>query len=52
VKVELSEEADEQVREIDARWREHRRAAPDLFANLPTSSIARCSTSATCRRSA
>jgi plasmid stabilization system protein ParE len=33
VKVELSEEADEQVREIDAWWREHRRAAPDLFTD-------------------
>jgi plasmid stabilization system protein ParE len=31
VKVELSDEADEQVREIDGWWREHRRAAPDLF---------------------
>lgn len=33
MKVELSEEADEQVREIDAWWREHRRAAPDLFTD-------------------
>jgi plasmid stabilization system protein ParE len=33
VKVELSEEADEQVREIDAWWRENRRAAPDLFTD-------------------
>jgi plasmid stabilization system protein ParE len=33
VKIELSEEADEQVREIDVWWREHRRAAPDLFTD-------------------
>ena len=33
MKVELSEEADEQVREIDAWWSEHRRSAPDLFVD-------------------
>jgi plasmid stabilization system protein ParE len=33
VKVELSDEADEQVREIDAWWRENRRAAPNLFTD-------------------
>ncbi len=33
MKVELSEEADEQVREIDAWWRENRRAAPGLFTD-------------------
>lgn len=33
MKVELSDEADAQVGEIDAWWREHRRAAPDLFTN-------------------
>jgi plasmid stabilization system protein ParE len=33
VKVELSEEAEEQVRDIDVWWREHRRAAPDLFTD-------------------
>lgn len=33
MKVELSEEADEQVRQIDAWWRQHRRAAPDLFTD-------------------
>jgi plasmid stabilization system protein ParE len=33
VKVELSAEADEQVREIDAWWRENRRHAPNLFMN-------------------
>jgi plasmid stabilization system protein ParE len=32
VKVELSGEANAQVREIDAWWRENRRASPDLFA--------------------
>jgi plasmid stabilization system protein ParE len=31
VKVELSEEAEEQVRAIDAWWRQNRRAATDLF---------------------
>ena len=31
MKVELSEEAEEQVRAIDAWWRQNRRAAPDLF---------------------
>jgi plasmid stabilization system protein ParE len=33
VKVELSEEAEDQVREIDTWWREHRSAAPDLFVD-------------------
>ena len=33
MKVELSEEAHAQVQEIDAWWRENRRAAPDLFAD-------------------
>lgn len=33
MRVELSDEAYEQVREIDAWWRENRHAAPDLFAN-------------------
>ena len=33
MKVELSEEADAQVREIDAWWREHRLAAPNLFTD-------------------
>jgi plasmid stabilization system protein ParE len=32
VKVELSVEAQAQVDRIDAWWREHRQAAPDLFA--------------------
>jgi plasmid stabilization system protein ParE len=32
VKVELSAEAQAQVDRIDAWWREHRQAAPDLFA--------------------
>ena len=32
MKVELSQEARGQVREIDAWWRENRSAAPDLFA--------------------
>jgi plasmid stabilization system protein ParE len=32
VKVELSAEAQSQVERIDAWWREHRQAAPDLFA--------------------
>jgi plasmid stabilization system protein ParE len=31
VKVELSQEADGQAREIDAWWRENRHAAADLF---------------------
>jgi plasmid stabilization system protein ParE len=31
VKAELSDEADEQAREIDEWWRQNRRAAPDLF---------------------
>jgi plasmid stabilization system protein ParE len=31
VKVELSREAQAQAEEIDAWWRENRRAAPDLF---------------------
>ena len=33
MKVDLSEEADDQVDEIDIWWREHRLAAPDLFTN-------------------
>jgi plasmid stabilization system protein ParE len=33
VKVELSAEAEAQVDRIDAWWREHRQAAPDLFAD-------------------
>jgi len=33
VKVELSAEARAQVREIDAWWREHRQAAPNLFSD-------------------
>lgn len=33
MKVELSEEAHVQVQEIDAWWRENRRAAPELFAD-------------------
>jgi len=33
VRVELSDEADAQVAEIDAWWRENRLAAPDLFAD-------------------
>ncbi len=32
MKVELSDEAHAQVKEIDAWWRANRRAAPDLFA--------------------
>ena len=39
MKVELSEEADEQVQEIDAWWREHRRAAPDLFTDEPDGAL-------------
>jgi plasmid stabilization system protein ParE len=33
VNVELSDEAREQVRKIDAWWRTNRPAAPDLFTN-------------------
>jgi len=33
VKVELSEEARAQVEQIDAWWRENRRAAPNLFSD-------------------
>jgi plasmid stabilization system protein ParE len=33
VKVELSVEAEAQVQQIDAWWRENRQAAPDLFTN-------------------
>ena len=33
MKVELSAEAEAQVQEIDAWWREHRQAALDLFAD-------------------
>jgi plasmid stabilization system protein ParE len=33
VKVELSAEAEAQVKRIDAWWRENRQAAPDLFAD-------------------
>lgn len=33
MKVELSEEAHAQVKEIDAWWRENRLAAPDLFTH-------------------
>ena len=33
MKVELSREADAQVAAIDAWWREHRLAAPELFTN-------------------
>jgi len=33
VKVELSEEAHEQLREIDTWWRAHRRVAPNLFTD-------------------
>ncbi len=32
MKVELSAEAHGQVQEVDAWWRQNRRAAPDLFA--------------------
>jgi len=32
VKVKLSDEAHQQVREIDSWWRENRQAAPDLFS--------------------
>lgn len=33
MKVEFSGEAEAQVQQIDAWWRENRRAAPDLFAD-------------------
>lgn len=33
IAVVTSAEADENIRKIDRWWREHRRAAPDLFAN-------------------
>ena len=33
MRVELSEEARAQVKEIDAWWRENRLAAPDLFTH-------------------
>lgn len=33
MKVELSAEAEAQVRQIDAWWRENRQAAPELFAD-------------------
>ncbi len=33
MKVELSEEADGQVKQIDVWWRANRLAAPDLFTN-------------------
>jgi plasmid stabilization system protein ParE len=33
VRIELSDEADAQITEIDAWWRENRLAAPDLFTD-------------------
>ncbi len=33
MKVAFSDEAQAQVEDIDAWWREHRRSAPDLFAS-------------------
>lgn len=33
MKVELASEAREQIRRIDALWRENRTAAPDLFTD-------------------
>jgi hypothetical protein len=54
VNVELSEEADAQVRDIDAWWREHRRAAPDLlgvYADRYPRNSAACRHSFTATRS-
>ena len=39
MKVELSAEAQAQVDEIDAWWRENRPAAPDLFAEELTAAL-------------
>jgi hypothetical protein len=38
MKVAFTPEADRQATELDGWWREHRPAAPDLFAREPSQS--------------